>query len=66
VLAAVAVSWIANRTGLPVAALLPRVGIGYALLPGSNVSRTGREGTQPGLCFFDLTDHGQAHLVEPY
>ena len=38
VLAAVAVvvlvRWVADRTGLPAAALLPLIGIGYALLPG--------------------------------
>ncbi|WP_127500406.1 Na+/H+ antiporter [Actinoplanes solisilvae] len=33
----VLVRWIANRTGLPAAALLPIIGIGYALLPGPNV-----------------------------
>jgi Na+/H+ antiporter len=33
----VAVRWIADRTGLPAAALLPLIGIGYALLPGPNV-----------------------------
>ncbi|SCF06358.1 sodium/proton antiporter, CPA1 family [Micromonospora viridifaciens] len=42
VLAAVAVivlvRWIASRTGLPAAALLPLLGIAYALLPGPNVS----------------------------
>ncbi|WP_328468720.1 Na+/H+ antiporter [Actinoplanes sp. NBC_00393] len=42
VLAAVAVvvvvRWIANRTGLPAAALLPIIGVGYALLPGPNIS----------------------------
>ncbi|GIE94903.1 Na+/H+ antiporter [Paractinoplanes rishiriensis] len=42
VLAAVAVvvsvRWVANRTGLPAAALLPLLGIGYALLPGPNIS----------------------------
>jgi CPA1 family monovalent cation:H+ antiporter len=42
VLAAVAVvvvvRWVANRTGLPAAALLPLIGIGYALLPGPNVT----------------------------
>ncbi|BBH65277.1 Na+/H+ antiporter [Actinoplanes sp. OR16] len=42
VLAAVAVvsvvRWVADRTGLPAAALLPLVGIGYALLPGPNVT----------------------------
>jgi NhaP-type Na+/H+ or K+/H+ antiporter len=42
VLAAVAVvvmvRWVANRTGLPAAALLPIIGIGYALLPGPNVT----------------------------
>ncbi|MEU4558872.1 Na+/H+ antiporter [Actinoplanes sp. NPDC023936] len=42
VLAAVAVvvsvRWVANRTGLPAAALLPIIGFGYALLPGPNVS----------------------------
>ncbi|MET7418743.1 Na+/H+ antiporter [Dactylosporangium sp. NPDC005555] len=41
VLAAVAVvvvvRWFAGRTGLPAAALLPVVGITYALLPGPNV-----------------------------
>lgn len=34
----VAVRWFANRTGLPAAALLPIIGIGYALLPGPNVT----------------------------
>jgi Na+/H+ antiporter len=34
----VAVRWIADRTGLPAAALLTLVGIGYALLPGPNVT----------------------------
>src|SRR3954471_11676955 len=42
VLAAVAVivggRWVADRTGLPAAALLTLAGIGYALLPGPNVS----------------------------
>jgi CPA1 family monovalent cation:H+ antiporter len=42
VLAAVAVvvlvRWVADRIGLPAAALLPIVGIGYALLPGPNVT----------------------------
>jgi monovalent cation/hydrogen antiporter len=42
VLAAVAVvvvvRWVAGRTGLPAAALLPLIGIGYALLPGPNVT----------------------------
>jgi Na+/H+ antiporter len=42
VLAAVAVivvvRWIADRTGLPAAALLTLVGIGYAFLPGPNVT----------------------------
>ncbi|MCO8271585.1 Na+/H+ antiporter [Actinoplanes sp. TRM 88003] len=42
VLAAVAVvvlvRWVANRTGLPAAALLPIIGIAYALLPGPNIS----------------------------
>jgi monovalent cation/hydrogen antiporter len=42
VLAAVAVivvvRWLADRIGLPAAALLPIVGIGYALLPGPNVT----------------------------
>jgi NhaP-type Na+/H+ or K+/H+ antiporter len=33
----VAVRWVANRTGLPSAALLTIVGIAYALLPGPNV-----------------------------
>jgi Na+/H+ antiporter len=41
VLAAVAVvvtvRWVAERTGLPAAALLPVIGICYALLPGPNV-----------------------------
>ncbi len=41
ILAAVAVvvvvRWISERTGLPSAALLTIVGIGYALLPGPNV-----------------------------
>jgi NhaP-type Na+/H+ or K+/H+ antiporter len=34
----VAVRWVADRTGLPAAALLTVVGIGYALLPGPNLS----------------------------
>ena len=34
----VAVRWVADRTGLPAAALLTIVGIGYALLPGPNLS----------------------------
>jgi len=34
----VAVRWIADRTGLPAAALLTLSGIGYALLPGPNVA----------------------------
>ncbi|WP_229074426.1 Na+/H+ antiporter [Actinoplanes sp. DH11] len=34
----VAVRWVANRTGIPAAALLPIIGIGYALLPGPNVT----------------------------
>jgi Na+/H+ antiporter len=34
----VAVRWIADRTGLPAAALLTLLGIGYALLPGPNVA----------------------------
>ncbi|WP_174535316.1 Na+/H+ antiporter [Micromonospora chalcea] len=33
----IAVRWIAARTGLPAAALLPLIGIAYALLPGPNV-----------------------------
>ncbi|WP_433220742.1 Na+/H+ antiporter [Dactylosporangium sp. CS-047395] len=33
-----AVRWIGERTGLPAAALLPVVGILYALLPGPNIS----------------------------
>ncbi|MEU7653519.1 Na+/H+ antiporter [Micromonospora taraxaci] len=41
VLAAVAVivvvRWVAARTGLPAAALLPLIGIAYALLPGPNI-----------------------------
>src|SRR3954462_13174676 len=42
VLAAVAVivgvRWVADRTALPAAALLPLVGIGYAVLPGPNLT----------------------------
>lgn len=34
----VAVRWFADRTRLPAAALLPMVGIAYALLPGPNVA----------------------------
>jgi Na+/H+ antiporter len=34
----VAVRWFANRTGLPAAALLPIIGIAYALLPGPNLT----------------------------
>ncbi|MEU2986402.1 MULTISPECIES: Na+/H+ antiporter [Micromonospora] len=34
----IAVRWVASRTGLPAAALLPLIGIAYALLPGPNVS----------------------------
>ncbi|CCH87599.1 Na+/H+ antiporter [Modestobacter italicus] len=34
----VAVRWVADRTGLPAAALLTLAGIGYALLPGPNVT----------------------------
>ncbi|GIJ47931.1 Na+/H+ antiporter [Virgisporangium aliadipatigenens] len=34
----VIVRWAADRTGLPAAALLPVIGIGYALLPGPNVT----------------------------
>ena len=34
----VAVRWVADRTGLPAAALLTLVGIAYALLPGPNVT----------------------------
>ena len=34
----VAVRWIADRTALPAAALLTVVGIGYALLPGPNLT----------------------------
>ncbi|MEU8253586.1 Na+/H+ antiporter [Micromonospora inaquosa] len=41
VLAAVAVivvvRWVAARTGLPAAALLPLIGIAYAMLPGPNI-----------------------------
>jgi len=41
-LAAVAVTvlvrWVADRTGMPAAALLTIVGIGYALLPGPNIT----------------------------
>lgn len=33
----VAVRWIAERTGLPAAALLTLIGIAYALLPGKNI-----------------------------
>ena len=33
----VVVSWFSERTGLPNAALLALVGIGYALLPGPNI-----------------------------
>ena len=33
----VAVRWVADRTGLPAAALLTLVGIAYALLPGPNI-----------------------------
>src|SRR3954468_6355195 len=33
----VAVRWVADRTGLPAAALLTLVGIGYAFLPGPNI-----------------------------
>lgn len=33
----VAVRWVAARTGLPAAALLPLIGIAYALLPGPNI-----------------------------
>jgi CPA1 family monovalent cation:H+ antiporter len=38
VAAIIAVHWVAERTGLPAAALLTLVGIAYALLPGPNVS----------------------------
>jgi CPA1 family monovalent cation:H+ antiporter len=34
----VAIRWVADRTGLPAAALLTLAGIGYALLPGPNVT----------------------------
>ncbi|GAB1691006.1 Na+/H+ antiporter [Krasilnikovia sp. M28-CT-15] len=34
----VVVRWVAERTGLPAAALLTLAGIGYALLPGPNVT----------------------------
>src|SRR3954471_12386143 len=34
----VAVRWIADRTGLPAAALLTLVGIGYSLLPGPTIT----------------------------
>src|SRR3954470_21323218 len=34
----VAVRWVADRTGLPAAALLTLVGIGYAVLPGPNLT----------------------------
>jgi CPA1 family monovalent cation:H+ antiporter len=34
----VGVRWVADRTGLPAAALLTLVGIGYAVLPGPNVT----------------------------
>ncbi|MEU8167905.1 Na+/H+ antiporter [Micromonospora sp. NPDC049004] len=33
----VAVRWVAAHTGLPAAALLPLIGIAYALLPGPNI-----------------------------
>jgi monovalent cation/hydrogen antiporter len=33
----VAIRWVAARTGLPSAALLTLIGIGYALLPGPNI-----------------------------
>ncbi|MET7471885.1 Na+/H+ antiporter [Micromonospora sp. NPDC005686] len=33
----IAVRWVAARSGLPAAALLPLIGIAYALLPGPNV-----------------------------
>jgi Na+/H+ antiporter len=33
----VAIRWVADRTGLPAAALLTLIGIGYALLPGPNI-----------------------------
>src|SRR6478609_10695325 len=34
----VAVRWVAERTGLPAAALLTLLGIGYAFLPGPNIT----------------------------
>lgn len=34
----VGVRWVAERTGLPAAALLTLIGIGYALLPGPNIT----------------------------
>jgi monovalent cation/hydrogen antiporter len=34
----VAVRWVSERTGLPAAALLTLIGIGYALLPGPNIT----------------------------
>lgn len=34
----VAVRWLSERTGLPAAALLTLIGIGYALLPGPNLT----------------------------
>ena len=34
----VGIRWVADRTGLPAAALLTLAGIGYALLPGPNVT----------------------------
>ena len=34
----VAVRWVAGRTGLPAAAILPVIGIVYALLPGPNLA----------------------------
>jgi monovalent cation/hydrogen antiporter len=37
VAAIVVVRWVADRTGLPAAALLTLVGIGYAYLPGPNI-----------------------------
>ena len=33
----IAIRWVAARTGLPAAALLTLIGIGYALLPGPNI-----------------------------
>ncbi len=44
----VAVRWVADRTGLPAAALLTVVGITYALLPGPNIDAGPGPGPHPG------------------